>query len=150
MAESAAREKPKPAPASRDELVAAYKRLLQEYIDRRPSGLRLKVAKAIGKHRSFVSQITNPIYPIPVPARHLEAIFRICHLAPEEKQAFLSAYAAAHPNQPRAEPRSPRKSREKRIVEIELPILDDPEVEREMDELLRQVARQIEKLVRRI
>jgi hypothetical protein len=150
MAESAAREKPKPAPASRDELVAAYKRLLQEYIDRRPSGLRLKVAKAIGKHRSFVSQITNPIYPIPVPARHLEAIFRICHLAPEEKQAFLSAYAAAHPNHPRAEPRSPRKSREKRIVEIELPILDDPEIEREMDELLRQVARQIEKLVRRI
>jgi hypothetical protein len=150
MAESAAREKPKPAPASRDELVAAYKRLLQEYIDRRPSGLRLKVAKAIGKHRSFVSQITNPIYPIPVPARHLEAIFRICHLAPEEKQAFLAAYEAAHPNHPRAEPRSPRKSREKRIVEIELPILDDPEMEREMDELLRQVARQIEKLVRRI
>jgi hypothetical protein len=150
MAESAAREKPKPALASRDELVAAYKRLLQEYIDRRPSGLRLKVAKAIGKHRSFVSQITNPIYPIPVPARHLDAIFRICHLAPEEKQAFLAAYEAAHPNHPRAEPRSPRKSREKRIVEIELPILDDPEMEREMDELLRQVARQIEKLVRRI
>jgi len=150
MAESAAREKPKPAPASRDELVAAYKRLLQEYIDRRPSGLRLKVAKAIGKHRSFVSQITNPIYPIPVPARHLEAIFRICHLAPEEKQAFLAAYETAHPNHPRAEPRSPRKSREKRIVEIELPILDDPKIEREMDELLRQVARQIEKLVRRI
>ena len=150
MAESAAREKPKPAPASRDELVAAYKRLLQEYIDRRPSGLRLKVAKAIGKHRSFVSQITNPIYPIPVPARHLDAIFRICHLAPEEKQAFLAAYEAAHPNHARAEPRSPRKSREKRIVEIELPILDDPEMEREMDDLLRQVARQIEKLVRRI
>jgi hypothetical protein len=150
MAESAAREKPKPASASRDELVAAYKRLLQEYIDRRPSGLRLKIAKAIGKHRSFVSQITNPIYPIPVPARHLEAIFRICHLAPEEKQAFLAAYEAAHPNHPRAEPRSPRKSPEKRIVEIELPILDDPEIEREMDELLRQVARQIEKLVRRI
>src|ERR1700674_5696325 len=150
MAERAAKGKVTPAPASRDELVAAYKRLLQQYIDRRPSGLRLKIAKAIGKHRSFVSQITNPIYPIPVPARHLEAIFRICHLAPEEKQAFLSAYAAAHPNHPRAEPRSPRKSREKRIVEIELPILDDPEIEREMDELLRQVARQIEKLVRRI
>jgi len=91
MAEAAAREKVKVPAASRDELVAAYKRLLQEYIDRRPSGLRLKIARAIGKHRSFVSQITNPIYPIPVPARHLEAIFRICHLAPEEKQAFLAA-----------------------------------------------------------
>ena len=150
MAESAIKEKAKPAPASRDELVAAYKRLLQEYIDRRPSGLRLKIAKAIGKHRSFVSQITNPIYPIPVPARHLEPIFRICHLAPEERQAFLAAYEAAHPNHPRGAPRSPRKSRERRIVEIELPIVDDPEIEREMDELLRQVARQIEKLVRKL
>jgi hypothetical protein len=149
MGESAAKEKPKPVLASRDELVAAYKRLLQEYIDRRPSGLRLKIAKAIGKHRSFVSQITNPVYPIPVPARHLEPIFRICHLAPEERQAFLAAYEAAHPNHPRAEPRSPRKSRERRIVEIEMPVVDDPEIEREMDELLRQVARQIEKLMRR-
>jgi len=150
MAESAAKENPGPAVASRDELVAAYKRLLQEYIDRRPSGLRLKIAKAIGKHRSFVSQITNPIYPIPVPARHLETIFRICHLAPEEKQAFLAAYEAAHPYHPRAEPRSPRKSRERRIVEIEMPIVDDPGVEREMDELLRHVARQIEKLIRKL
>src|SRR5215470_12731857 len=87
--------------SSRDELVAAYKRLLQEYIDRRPSGLRLKIARAIGKHRSFVSQITNPSYSIPVPARHLEAIFRICHLAPEERHAFMAAYEAAHPGHPR-------------------------------------------------
>jgi nitroreductase len=150
MADAAAREKTKAPAASRDELVAAYKRLLQEYIDRRPSGLRLKIAKAIGKHRSFVSQITNPVYPIPVPARHLEAIFRICHLAPEEKQAFMAAYEAAHPHHPRTEPRGPRKSRERRVVEIELPIVDDPEIEREMDELLRQVARQIEKLVRKL
>ena len=150
MAEAAAREKVKVPAASRDELVAAYKRLLQEYIDRRPSGLRLKIARAIGKHRSFVSQITNPIYPIPVPARHLEAIFRICHLAPEEKQAFLAAYEAAHPHHPRAEPRAQRKSREKRVVEIELPIVDDPEIEREMDELLRLMARQLEKLVKKL
>ena len=136
--------------APREELIAAYKRLLQTYLDRRPSGLRLKIAKAIGKHRSFVSQITNPVYPIPVPARHLETIFRICHLAPEEKHAFLAAYEAAHPYHPRAEPRGPRKSREKRVVEIELPVVDDPEIEREMDELLRQVARQIEKLVRKL
>ncbi len=150
MAETSIREKAKGAAFSRDELVATYKRLLQEYIDRRPSGLRLKIAKAIGKHRSFVSQITNPIYPIPVPARHLEAIFRICHLAPDEKQAFLAAYEAAHPNYPRSGPRGPRKSRDKRVVEIELPILDNPDIEREMEELLRQVARQIERLVRKI
>lgn len=134
----------------RDALVATYKRLLQEYIDRRPSGLRLKIAKAIGKHRSFVSQITNPAYPIPVPARHLDTIFRICHLAPEEKEAFLKAYEAAHPRTPAGARRAPRKSREKRIVEIELPMVDDPELERELEELLRQVARQIEKIARRL
>ena len=133
----------------RDELVAAYKRLLQEYIDRRPSGLRLKIAKAIGKHRSFVSQITNPSYPIPVPARHLEAIFRICHLAPEERQAFMAAYDAAHPGHPREGRRSPRKGRERRVIEIELPVTDDPELEREMEEFLRHMARQLEKLARR-
>ena len=147
MAEGGAGAQAEP---NRDALVAAYKRLLQEYIDRRPSGLRLKLAKAIGKHRSFVSQITNPAYPIPVPARHLDTIFRICHLAPEEKEAFLEAYAAAHPRTPAGERRAPRKSREKRIVEIELPILEDPELERELEELLRQVARQIEKIARRL
>ena len=133
----------------RDELVAAYKRLLQEYIDRRPSGLRLKIAKAIGKHRSFVSQITNPSYPIPVPARHLEAIFRICHLAPEERQAFMAAYEAAHPCHPREGRRAPRKARERRVIEIDLPVLGDPALEREMEDFLRHMARQLEKLARR-
>jgi len=143
--------KPRPAPGQgRDALVAAYKRLLQEYIDKRPSGLRLKIAKAIGKHRSFVSQITNPAYPIPVPARHLESIFRICHLAPEEKQAFMAAYEAAHPRHPLVERRAPRRGREKRTIEIELPMVEDAELERELEELLRQVARQIEKIVRRL
>jgi hypothetical protein len=139
-----------PAGQERDALVAAYKRLLQEYIDRRPSGMRLKIAKAIGKHRSFVSQISNPAYPIPVPARHLETIFRICHLAPDEKQAFLAAYHLAHPRKPPDERRAPRRSRDKRIVEIELPMVEDPELEREIEEMLRQVARQIEKIVRRL
>jgi hypothetical protein len=140
---------PRAETATRDELVAAYKRLLQEFIDRRPSGLRLKIAKAIGKHRSFVSQITNPSYPIPVPARHLETIFRICHLAPEERQAFMAAYEAAHPRHPRETRRPARRAKERRIVEIDLPAVDDPDLEREMEEFLRQTARQLERLVRR-
>src|SRR5262249_24881013 len=136
-------------PQGRDELVAAYKRLLQEYLDRRPSGLRLKIAKAIGKHRSFVSQITNPSYPIPIPARHLEAIFRICHLAPEERQTFMAAYDTAHPGHPSEGRRSPRKGRERRVIGIELPVTDDPGLEREMEEFLRHMARQLEKFARR-
>jgi hypothetical protein len=135
--------------AGRDEAVATYKRLLQAYIDRRPSGLRLKIAKALGKHRSFVSQITNPIYPIPVPARHLETIFRICHLAPEERHAFMAAYEAAHPGNPPEAKRTARKAQQRRVVEIELPLVGDPALEREMEDFLRHMARQLEKLVRR-
>jgi hypothetical protein len=66
-----------PAPPTREEAVRAYKRLLQGYLDRRPSGTRQKIAEALGKHKSFVSQITNPAYSAPVPARHLATIFEI-------------------------------------------------------------------------
>ena len=40
--------------------VAAYKRILADVLDRRPSGTRQRLAAALGKNRSFVSQITNP------------------------------------------------------------------------------------------
>jgi len=78
-----------------EDAIIAYKSILAQIIDNRPSGTRQRLATELGKHRSFVSQITNPIYPIPVPARHLETIFRICHLAPEERHAFMAAYEAA-------------------------------------------------------
>ena len=50
------------SPAGRDDAVAAYKQILRECIDRRPSGTRQKIALALGKHKSFVSQMTNPAY----------------------------------------------------------------------------------------
>ena len=51
--------------------VAAYKRLLAAILERRPSGTRQRLAAALAKNRSFVSQITNPAYPTPIPASHL-------------------------------------------------------------------------------
>ena len=48
----------------------ASKQHLQACIDRRPSGTRQKIAGALGKPKSFVSQITNPAYPSPVPPHH--------------------------------------------------------------------------------
>lgn len=130
-------------------LVAAYKRLLQTYLDRRPSGLRLKIAKAMGKHRSFVSQIANPAYSIPIPARHLETIFRICHFSPEERKSFLSAYGAAHPDQ-RLEG-SPVRTRKaaKRTLEIELPVTGDSAIDDAIDDMIRQLAKQVGRLARR-
>ncbi len=82
-----------------DHAVAAYKRLLKAYLDRRPSGTRQKVAEALGTHKSFVSQITNPNYRVPLPAQHVGTIAKICHLSPEEMREFLAAYREAHPSQ---------------------------------------------------
>jgi hypothetical protein len=77
--------------------VAAYKAILQAVIDRRPSGTRRRLANALGKHRSFVTQITNPAYPVPIPASHLKTIFEICHFSPQEAAGFMDAYQRAHP-----------------------------------------------------
>jgi hypothetical protein len=76
--------------------VAEYKRILQRILENRPSGTRLRLAAALEKNRSFISQITNPAYSVPIPAIHLDTIFMICHFPPEEKRRFLEAYEQAH------------------------------------------------------
>ena len=78
------------------EHVAAYKRVLQKVLDSRPSGMRQRLAEALGKNRSFISQISNPAYPTPIPAQHIEGIFEICHFSPREREQFLAAYRDAH------------------------------------------------------
>ena len=77
--------------------VAEYKRLLQQVCDNRPSGTRGRLAAALGTNRSFVSQMTNPAYAMPIPAQHLQTIFDVCHFSPSERAAFLEAYDGAHP-----------------------------------------------------
>jgi len=77
--------------------VAEYKQILKAVLESRPSGMRQRLAEAIGKNRSFVSQISNPAYPVPIPARHVALIFEICHFSAQERTAFLKAYARAHP-----------------------------------------------------
>ena len=47
--------------------VAVYKRIFKDVLDSRPSGMRIRLAHAMGKNRSFVSQISNPAYPVPIP-----------------------------------------------------------------------------------
>ena len=86
-------------PAQASDAIAEYKALLRRYIDRRPSGTRQKLAEAFGTHKSFISQITNPAYRVPLPAQHIPALFKVCHLNPEEQRAFLDVYARAHPGQ---------------------------------------------------
>ena len=86
--------------ASSEELVAAYKRILAAVLDRRPSGTRQRLAAALGKNRSFITQISNPAYATPIPSNHVDIIFEICHFSPEERRQFIEAYGSAHPRRP--------------------------------------------------
>jgi hypothetical protein len=87
----------KPSPRAIAPDVAAYKLVLKRVLDNRPSGMRHRLAKALGKNRSFISQMANPAYPTPAPARHLEIIFELCHFSKAERTEFLAAYLRAHP-----------------------------------------------------
>ena len=124
--------------------IAAYKTILRDCIDRRPAGLRARIASALGKHKSFVSQLTNPIYPMPVPARHVETIFEICHFSPEERRSFLRAYARAHPEKkPEAVPETAASGSRRKTVSLEIPELGDPRKQRALEALLRELAERL-------
>jgi hypothetical protein len=124
-----------------DEAVARYKEILQRVIDNRPSGTRQRLAGALGKNRSFVSQITNPGYATPIPARHIETIFDICHFSPDDRHAFLEAYGAAHPRRP-----APAKGH--RGVRPHTVYLPDLGSEEKNDELARLVGDYVQRVAR--
>jgi len=123
--------------------VAQYKRVLQEVLEKRPSGTRLRLAEELGKNRSFISQITNPAYRVPIPARHIERIFEVCHFSPAEKRSFLETYAAAHPN------RVPRVGKGARWREIQLKVPDLHHAQRNghLEDLLTELALRIGRLL---
>ncbi|MCP4384207.1 MAG: hypothetical protein GY798_22820 [Hyphomicrobiales bacterium] len=123
--------------------VTLYKRILQTVIATRPSGTRQRLAGALGKNRSFVSQITSPNYATPIPARHLETIFEICHFSPDERQRFLDAYSEAH----RRRLPAAGKTQRLRPHTVHLPDLGDDARNRELD---RAVGDFVQKLTRLI
>ena len=73
-----------------------YKTVLLRVLEQRPSGTRQRLADALGKHRSFVTQITSPSYTTPIPQKHLATIFSVCHFSPAERDSFIAAYRKAH------------------------------------------------------
>jgi hypothetical protein len=123
--------------------VADYKRILQQVLENRPAGTRLRLAEALGKNRSFISQITNPNYSVPIPAAHLERIFETCHFLASERGQFLAAYARAHPH------RAPGNSGDKRWREIVLrvPDLRDRDKNRQLDELMKETLQRVLRLM---
>jgi len=123
--------------------VAAYKRIFKEVLDGRPSGMRIRLAHAMGKNRSFVSQISNPAYPVPIPVQHLNTIFDVCHFPPQAKAAFLRTYARAHP---RRIGRLAQGSHE-RVLTLHLPDLGSAKKNAQLDALLQEFARRLITLV---
>ena len=119
--------------------VAGYKRIFKEVLDSRPSGMRIRLAHAMGKNRSFVSQISNPSYPVPVPVQHLNTIFEVCHFPPAAKQAFLRAYARAHPRRLGQLAKTPRD----RAITLQVPDLGSPRRNGKVDALLQEFARRL-------
>jgi len=130
--------------ATKTDAVGAYKQILADLLDRRPSGTRQRLAIALNKNRSFVSQITNPVYPVPVPVQHLSVIFEICHFSPAERQAFLDAYHAAHPRRLVTVGHGPATRR----IAIDVPDLGDVKRNRALEDLMEEMARRIAHIIR--
>ena len=130
-------------PAAAAELIAAYKRILQQVLDRRPSGMRQRLAEALGKNRSFITQIANPAYQTPIPAQHVHRIIEICHFSPHEKEQFLRAYHQAHPRRLLL-----LKGRERtRRLTVMLPDLGSEPKNRRLDALVSDFADKVARLM---
>jgi hypothetical protein len=119
--------------------VADYKTLLQAVCDKRPSGTRGRLAMALGTNRSFVSQLVNPNYAMPIPAQHLETIFEVCHFSPAERAAFLVAYDQAHPG--RRETGEPGAGT--RVISLTVPDLGNARRNQAVDTMLADYVRHL-------
>ena len=119
--------------------VVAYKSIFKAVLDNRPSGMRLRLALAMGKNRSFISQISSASYQVPIPAQHLDTIIEVCHFSPAERAAFLEAYERAHP---RRTPRLRAMQRE-RALTLHLPDLGSRKRNGQLDALLHDFARRL-------
>jgi hypothetical protein len=124
------------------ETVADYKRLLQAVCDNRPSGTRGRLAVALGTNRSFVSQLVNPAYAMPIPAQHLETIFEVCHFSSADRAAFLAVYDNAHPG--RREPGEAAAG--SRVVSLTVPDFGNARRNQAVDALIAEYGRQVARL----
>ena len=127
--------------------IAAYKATLRRFIDQRPSGIRRRIAEVTGTHKSFISQLTNPSDPTPLPARHIETIFAVCHLSPEEQRAFLEQYHCAHPGPSGHAALGNTPQRHTRTLHLRIPVIEDEKKQKALESLIRDTVRRLCELV---
>jgi hypothetical protein len=123
----------------RRESIAAYKTVLKGVLDQRPSGMRNRLAEALGKNRSFVSHITSPAYDTPIPAGHIKTIFDLCHFSADDRRRFLESYNEAHPNSRDAEPRV-QKTRQ---IAVRLADFGDDALNEKVERLIQSFATEL-------
>ena len=123
--------------------ITEYKKILKTVLENRPSGTRQRLATALGKNRSFVSQIANPAYPMPIPAQHLDLLFELCHFSHESRVAFLKHYKVAHPGKLRLVSSRPATRR----IALDVPDLGDPVRNAIVDEMLGNFSRSLNRLI---
>jgi hypothetical protein len=133
MTETALKER------TEESAVTAYKSIFRAVLDNRPSGMRLRLARAMGKNRSFITQLSNSAYQIPIPAQHLNTIFEVCHFSPAEKASFLEAYGRAHPRRTARVRGVPHE----RTVTLHLPDLGSQKRNGQLDALLHDFGRRL-------
>ncbi|MGD0105625.1 MAG: hypothetical protein ABSC06_16510 [Rhodopila sp.] len=119
--------------------VADYKRILQRVLENRPSGTRQRLATALGTNRSFVTQMTNPAYAMPIPLQHLDSIFEVCHFSHSDRAAFNDAYGRAHPDRQD----NCYAGMKTRTITVAVSDLGDAQKNRALDEIIAKFARQI-------
>src|SRR5947207_1318582 len=128
--------------------IAAYKTILRDCLDRRPAGMRARIAVALGKHKSFVSQLSNPIYPMPVPARHLSPIVEICHFSSEERKTFRKPYRQAHPGRaPHGVSGEHGALPRRQVLSLWIPELRTPGKQRALEAVVRNFVERVAELI---
>ena len=118
--------------------VAEYKRILQRVLENRPSGTRQRLATALGTNRSFVSQMANPAYTMPIPLQHVDAIFEVCHFSQADRSDFLDAYTRAHPDRQESSDTVVKS----RVISVSVADLGNARRNRALDEMVARFARQ--------
>ncbi len=137
------RRKPAAGQDQPGEALAEYKTILRRVLDSRPSGTRQRLAEALGKNRSFISQISNPAYATPIPAQHIEHIVKLCHFSPSEKHSFMEAYSRAHPRHAR---RAAETHDLRRLV-LQVPDFGDADLNTAYDHLVSDFADRMGRLL---
>lgn len=123
--------------------VSKYKSLLQKVLDNRPSGTRGRLATALGKNRSFITQITNPAYQVPIPRQHIETVFEVCHFSHDEKRDFLKLYGLAHPGRLEVIQKKVRM----RTFEVAVPDLGSARKNKVIEALVEEFARHLARTI---